>query len=157
VGGGRETEETPEDYFNAQLRRIIKKMGSRTTSTDELEKMGRRLFRMQPKFFVGVHAAKDPVPHYYGAHFFIRNVMDRPPGKHWVGVYRDNGVEILYDSFGRLPLPGNDLHHFVGMQTTETDAEQPISTHPDMQFCGQACLAFGLVAQKYGLRGAKAI
>jgi hypothetical protein len=40
---------------------------------------------------------------------------------------------------------------------TEEDAEQPISTHPDLQYCGAACLAFGLVALKSGMSGARKI
>lgn len=130
-------------------------MGSQTTTTTQLENAGRALF--SSRFFRGVHPAKVDVPDDGGAHFFIMNVMDRPPGLHWVGIYRENGEEILYDSFGRKPTKSNDLRHFVGMQTTEPDAEQPVSKAPDMQFCGQACLAFGRVCHKYGMRGAKAI
>jgi hypothetical protein len=40
---------------------------------------------------------------------------------------------------------------------TEEDAEQPISTHPDLQYCGAACLAFGLTALKFGMQGARKI
>jgi hypothetical protein len=30
---------------------------------------------------------------------------------------------------------------------TEQDAEQPISTDPELQYCGQACLAFGIFCE----------
>lgn len=130
-------------------------MGGRTTSTSELERKASTLFR--PRFFRGVHAAGEDVPDTGDAHCFIKNVMDRPPGLHWVCIYREDGDEVLYDSFGRTPTSDNDLHFFVGMRTTETDAEQPVSKAAEKQYCGQACLAFGLVCQQYGMSGARQI
>tara|TARA_Y100001937_G_C7125444_1_gene334687 strand:- start:2287 stop:2640 length:354 start_codon:yes stop_codon:yes gene_type:complete len=117
--------------------------------------MARKLFA--PHFFRGVHPALTEVPDTGGAHYFIKNVMNRPPGLHWVGVYREGPDEVLFDSFGRQPTATNDLKHFVGMKTTETDAEQPVSDDDDMQYCGQACLAFGLVCQRFGMSGAQQI
>jgi len=38
---------------------------------------------------------------------------------------------------------------------TEPDAEQPISTDPELQYCGQACIAFGIVCQRKGMKAAK--
>jgi hypothetical protein len=40
---------------------------------------------------------------------------------------------------------------------TEPDAEQPISRDPELQFCGQACLAFGLVCKHGGMKAARFI
>jgi hypothetical protein len=31
----------------------------------------------------------------------ILNTSNAPPGKHWVGLFRSNGEQVLYDSFGR--------------------------------------------------------
>jgi hypothetical protein len=53
-------------------------MGSRTTTTRELEEMGHQLM---PGFFRGVFAATQQ-PEING--FCIVNTMDRPPGQHWL-------------------------------------------------------------------------
>ena len=82
--------------------------------------------------------------------------MNRPPGQHWTGLYREGNEQILYDSFGRSKAVG-DLHLLSRYEVTEEDAEQPISQHPELQYCGQACLAFGLVCQKSGMKVAKYI
>jgi hypothetical protein len=76
-----------------------------------------------PGFFRGVFAATQQ-PEIHG--FCIVNTMDRPPGQHWLGLYRESGQSVLYDSFGRAAGQG-DLQHFEGFTMTEPDAEQPIS------------------------------
>jgi hypothetical protein len=50
-----------------------------------------------------------------------------------------------------------DLSLLSQYDVTEEDPEQPISTHPDLQYCGAACLAFGLTALKFGMQGARKI
>eukprot|EP01047_Picozoa_sp_COSAG01_P117096 COSAG01_NODE_45766_length_406_cov_1.224756_1_plen_111_part_10 len=98
-------------------------MGSRTTTTDELERMG---YQLMPGLFRGVYAANQQ-PTVDG--FCIVNTMDRPPGQHWLGLYHENGQSVLFDSFGRAAGQG-DLQHFPEYSTTEPDAEQPISCEP---------------------------
>ena len=108
-------------------------MGSRTTSTNELELMG---YQLMPNFFRGVYAATQQ-PEIDG--FVIVNTMDRPPGQHWLGLFRENGQSVLFDSFGRAAGQG-DLQHFEGFTTTEPDAEQPVSRNPELQFSPEAFL-----------------
>ena len=46
-----------------------------------------------------------------------------------------------------------------GVETTDPDAEQP-PVNPDgskTEWCGQACLAFGLVCKAYGYNIARAV
>jgi hypothetical protein len=136
--------------FSKYLGQVIELMGSRTTTTRELEEMGQQLM---PGFFRGVFAATQQ-PEMDG--FCIVNTMDRPPGQHWLGLYRESGQSVLYDSFGRAVGQG-DLQHFEGFTMTEPDAEQPISRDPELQFCGQACLAFGLVCKHGGMKAARFI
>ena len=126
-------------------------MGSRRTSTNELDTVGNALM---PQFYRGAFpATQQPAPD-GTTHALIVNTMDRPPGQHWVGLYREKGKQILFDSFGREAGRG-DLRHFAGLETTEPDAEQPISKHPQMQFCGQACLAFCMVCKHGGMKLAR--
>ena len=108
-------------------------------------------------FFRGVHAAGQQPKQDGGTHYCILNTMEGPPGQHWIGLYREGGREIMYDSFGRTALDTEHESFPAGVPTTETDAEQPVSDAPDMQFCGQACLAFGVVCLQGGMAGAKFI
>eukprot|EP01047_Picozoa_sp_COSAG01_P079897 COSAG01_NODE_15329_length_1348_cov_4.258607_2_plen_113_part_00 len=110
-------------------------------------------YQLMPGLFRGVFAANQQ-PTVDG--FCIVNTMDRPPGQHWLGLYHENGQSVLYDSFGRAAGQG-DLQHFPEYSTTEPDAEQPISRDPDLQYCGQACLAFGMVCQQGGMAAARHI
>jgi len=118
-------------------------MGSRITSASELKRVGNQLM---PHFFRGVFAAGTEPANDGSTHFVIVNTMDRPPGLHWCGLYREKGHQILYDSFGRSQGEG-DLNLLSAYNVTEPDAEQPISTDPELQYCGQACIAFGIVCQ----------
>ena len=140
--------------FSQTLAEIIQRMGSRTTSSNELKKLGSR---MMPGFFRGVYAAgKQPVRD-GSTHFCIVNTMSGPPGQHWLGLYREGHRELLYDSFGRSSLNTEDESFPKDVPLTESDPEQPISRHPDMQYCGQACLAFGIVCQEGGMQAARYI
>jgi hypothetical protein len=127
-------------------------MGSARTSTHDLDTVGRQL--MPDGFYRGAFPATQQPANDGSTHFVIVNTMDRPPGQHWIGLYRENGRQILFDSFGREAGSG-DLKLFPGLETTEPDAEQPISRHPQMQYCGQACLAFGMVCRQGGMRLAR--
>jgi hypothetical protein len=37
----------------------------------------------------------------------ILNTSNAPPGKHWVGLFRSSGEQVLYDSFGRKQGEGD--------------------------------------------------
>ena len=83
-----------------------------------------------------------------------------PPGEHWMCLYRDPtsefGPEMLYDSMGRVPSDGWQPR-LRGVPTSDPDPEQP-ARYDDgalTEYCGQACLAFALVAQTYGWNTAR--
>jgi hypothetical protein len=139
--------------FSRTLASVIEMMGSRITSASELKRVGNQLM---PHFFRGVFAAGTEPANDGSTHFVIVNTMDRPPGLHWCGLYREKGHQILYDSFGRSQGEG-DLNLLSAYNVTEPDAEQPISTDPELQYCGQACIAFGIVCQRKGMKAAKFI
>ena len=133
---------------------MIALIGPRTTSSRQLEAAAAQIY--PPGFFIGVFPATMQSPDNGTTHYLIINTSKAPPGRHWVGLYRTQGQEILFDSFGRAQGEG-DLALLSQYEVTEEDAEQPISRHPDLQYCGAACLAFGLAALKYGMRGARKI
>ena len=65
----------------------------------------------------------------------------------------------LNDSFGRLPF-AQWQPRLRGIETTDPDAEQQPPVNPDgskTEWCGQACLAFGLVCKAYGYNIARAV
>jgi hypothetical protein len=133
---------------------MIDLVGAQTTSSRQLQDAADKIY--PPGFFRGVFPATMEPPDDGSTHYMILNTSNAPPGKHWVGLFRNNGEQVLFDSFGRAQGEG-DLSLLSQYDVTEEDAEQPISTHPDLQYCGAACLAFGLVALKFGMRGARKI
>ena len=76
----------------------------------------------------------------------------------WLAEYREGDVRLLYDSFGHLPS-AQWQPRLQGVETTDPDPEQP-PVNPDgskTEWCGQACLAFGLVCKAYGYNIARAV
>ena len=131
-------------------------MGNATsTSTHDLDRAGHALLG---SFFRGAFpSGSEPEPD-GTRHIVIYNTMDRPPGEHWLAEYREGDIRLLYDSFGRLPS-AQWQPRLRGIETTEPDAEQP-PVNPDgskTEWCGQACLAFGLVCKAYGYNIARAV
>ena len=63
---------------------------------------------------------------------------------------------MLYDSMGRVPS-NSWQPRLRGVPTSEPDVEQPARYDNGelTEYCGQACLAFALVAQHYGWNTAR--
>ena len=127
-----------EELWREYLAALRKGMGDSETSQKELNKMGKALMG---KFFQGCYArGKEPAVDRKHRHVVIMNTQSGPPGEHWVAIYREPGHEdLVYDSFGRGSMG------FKG-RPTDDDAEQ----HKSENWCGQACLAFGLTARLLG-------
>ena len=131
------------------------------TSTSELDNAGRQLLG---DFSRGAPAAgSEPAPD-GTQHVVLINTMDRPPGEHWMCLYREpsdaypQGEQLLYDSFGRLPST-QWQPRLEGVETTERDAEQPetYENGAKTEYCGQACLAWACVAHGYGWNVARLV
>lgn len=132
-----------EKLWKAYKDAIVKEMGAQETSSDELETMGKACMG---NFFQGVYARGEEQPRNKKRDFIIVNTMSAPPGEHWVGIYREAGhPDLVYDSFGRGTMK------FAG-RPTDKDVEQKKSE----DWCGQGCIAFGLVAQMLG-QGAQVV
>ena len=132
-------------------------MGSaRRTSASELDEAGNLLLG---DFYRGAHATGAEPPPDGTRHVVIVNTTG-PPGEHWMCLYRDPtsefGPEMLYDSMGRVPSDGWQ-QRLRGVPTSDPDPEQPVRYDNGAltEYCGQACLAFALVAQTYGWNTAR--
>ena len=125
-------------------------MGSERTSLQELLEHGRALLG---SYLRGVYAMGDQPPHDGSTHAIIVNTT-RAPGEHWLCIARTPTEELLYDSYGRQP-GATFVPQLEGLETSEPDPEQPLDAA--VQWCGQACLAFALVARDHGLDTARRI
>ncbi len=137
------------------LRSIQKAMGSKTTTTAQLNSAGRSLLGGGYK---GAWPA-DLIPKLKNKEVAIANLDDsKGPGTHWIALAKDKGKIIVYDSFGRKSskiMP--NLHRAKRGKRkggkmvidTELDGEQG----KRQSNCGQRCLAALLVYQIYGSSG----
>ena len=132
-----------EKLWKAYKDAICKEMGTRETSDDELGEMAKACLG---DFFTGIYARGEEQPRNRKKDFIIVNTSAGPPGEHWIGIYREAGhPDLVYDTFGRGTM------NFPGRATDE-DAEQKKSE----DWCGQGCIAFGLVAKMLG-QGAQVV
>lgn len=108
-----------------------------TTANKELQELGKAFLG---KKFKGVFSS-DTVPKKPG--YYIVNLDPAgKPGSHWVGLFRRQSGDIVYDSFGR-----KDLLPFKA-KYTERDPEQlKVSTN-----CGARSLAWLILVDKWGLK-----
>ena len=119
-----------------------------TTYLSELQGHGKKLFGVK---FKGVYPS-DKIPRLNDLQPYCILNLDKSnePGSHWVALCKTEDRNcIFYDSFGRhytriisnLELTGNGR-----IVNTELDKEQRIS----QTNCGQRCLAFIKVLDKWG-------
>ena len=114
-----------------------------TTGEDELRDAGQSLFGVR---FQGVFAADEmTVPRMLlDKQCCICNLSPRSSGgSHWIALAQDGDDLLVYDSFGRVVADGDVLH-------SEDDAEQSLL---EMN-CGQRCLAWLCIFQKFGRQAA---
>jgi len=119
----------------------------RVTYLDQLYKIGRKMFGNK---FHGVFPS-DKIPKLNNIKRYCILNLDKSnePGSHWVGLAKlKNGQTIFYDSFGRCHtkiIPDLNLSGNGRIVNSEKDREQKIKE----ENCGQRCLAFLAVVDKY--------
>eukprot|EP01047_Picozoa_sp_COSAG01_P083277 COSAG01_NODE_17347_length_1158_cov_2.317280_3_plen_93_part_01 len=84
---------------------MIALIGPQTTSSRQLQDAANKIY--PPSFFRGVFPATMEPPDDGSTHYMILNTSNAPPGKHWVGLFRSNGEQVLFDSFGRAQGDGD--------------------------------------------------
>lgn len=121
------------DIYNEYLQIIENDIGNTTTTNFELDEYCKRIFGDR---FKGVFSI-DTISRLKDGECCIFNLdKSYEGGSHWCGLYKTNGMYIVYDSFGRrsdiLGVP------FKNVKTTEDDPEQE---HHETN-CGQRTTAF---------------
>lgn len=142
-----------ESIYNHFLHYVETLVGTGATFTDDLERVGKSLFKSK---FAGVFP-KDQIPTTRNFQYAIINLDDHDdPGSHWIAVSRlgthTNEGYLVYDSFGR---PTSDI--LPGMpfvtEDTDPDAEQRL----DEDNCGARALTWLLIVDLYGPAGGRQI
>jgi hypothetical protein len=142
-------EKTANARYKRYLSGIKQTLGNGTTNSDELTKLGKRLFG---KKYKGTFSA-DTIPKMENETYAIVNLdKSSKGGSHWIALVKRKDEIVVYDSFGRrtvqilpsLLQSGNGI-----IIETENDAEQ--KKHE--QDCGSRCLASLMVYKTLG-RGA---
>jgi len=118
--------------YNIYLKIIENDMGNDTTTNHQLNHYCESVFPKYRGCF-----SSDTIPKLQNDECCIFNLDNSDePGSHWMGMYKNKGKNIIYDSFGRcskkLKIP---VKLFID---TENDAEQNIIETN----CGQRCISF---------------
>ena len=143
--------------FNKYLEELRPKYGSITTFSDDIHKVGKKLFK---KKFIGVFAS-DTVPHLKNNmkhnQYCIFNVDKLgQAGSHWVATAKDikSIDQYVFDSYGRqtqnlVPL----FKPKYPIKDTDYDPDQTI----EQIDCGLRCLAWLMLFDKKGWEYARFI
>jgi len=138
-----------EKLYNKYFKQMKKIVGNTTTYSSTLYKVGKKLFGNN---FIGVFTS-DNIPTIPNAHMCIVNLdTSKQSGSHWVGIIKDKGRILIYDSFGRKAIKIlSKVKNIDKYIDTELDKEQDISESN----CGARCLAYLMVYHKHGYTYAK--
>ncbi|MCP5019378.1 MAG: hypothetical protein GY938_29455 [Ketobacter sp.] len=137
-----------ERKYRTLLTEIQKVIGKSTTTSTQLNTAGRLLLGVK---FKGAWPS-DAVPRLKNGDMAIANLDgSEGPGSHWVGLAKEAGKLMVYDSFGRKAHRIIPALHRRGriILDTEQDAEQGKA----QKNCGQRCLAALAVFQVFGAKG----
>jgi len=118
----------------------MKILGSGSTFSDQLHKLGKKLFKSK---FNGVFPSDGPKSK---KGFSIYNT-DNGTGEHWLAIVNDGDKIYFYDSFGRQK---DDLSpFFIEKEWIITD-KKPEQTF-DQKNCGARVISFLESVEKYGI------
>jgi hypothetical protein len=144
-------EKTANKKYNNILKSVKKKVGSKTTYLDQLNRAGQAIFGIK---FRGVFPA-DKIPKLNNlAPYCILNLdKSTEPGSHWISLAKIGRHSITYDSFGRTHTKIIPQLQYSGngkVLNTDRDVEQPIMSTD----CGARSLAWLKFLDKYGAENA---
>lgn len=133
-----------EQEYKAYVNALNSVYGKDETLSSQLITICRKFFNTNFKgvFPIDLIPYKDLKNH----DFLIFNLdKHNQPGSHWCAMYKFDNNIYVYDSFGRKVLKNNKQ-----VINSELDAEQKKSE----KNCGQRCIAWLLIAKKYGIKNA---
>ena len=128
-----------EDLYVKYYNEIKPMIGTKTTHTGQLNKLGKKLFG---KRFRGAWPS-DHTPKLKKGQSMIINVDKKDePGSHWLSVVRDRNSMYVYDSFGRHTK--NLIPHFYkknGSGSKVKNTERDIEQRNEQLDCGLRCMS----------------
>jgi|SRR5210317_744836 len=139
-----------QKLYDKKLKEIEDMMGKdNTTYLKELDGIGHKLLGVKYK---GTFPS-DKIPKLNDLSPYCILNLDRStePGSHWIALVKDDKEDrcLVYDSFGRKNTTIIPHLRFSGngrVIDTDRDPEQ----HPTQTNCGQRCLAFLSIYNKWG-------
>lgn len=138
-----------DTIYKLALKYLESKMGNKITDSDQLHKMGRKLFG---KKFKGVYPSDKALKLTQKQPYAIVNLDNSDEfGSHWTAVGLNNGDLLFYDSFGRKASKILPSIFKGGKQVidTEDDVEQDLNGKKESN-CGQRSLASLVVLDQWG-------
>lgn len=144
--------------YNCILARIEKVLGNKSTTTSQLNKIGKELLEDKYLGTFPIDFASKIIPNMTGGDCIITNLdTSKQSGSHWVAIVKTKQGDdiVIYDSFGRNTktiISKKYLSHGKSIQT-DNDKEQNFLE----ENCGQRSLAFLLFNDLYGIENAMLI
>jgi len=138
--------ERAENTFASFLERNVAALGGQTTMGPELAAYAGAVLRGR---FSGVVAA-DEVPDYGDGAWVVNVDVRGKPGRHWTALWRQDGQDYFWDSFGRRA----ERLFSADWARTAVNAAPDAEQLEDQSICGQASIAWLQTAAKLGVREA---
>jgi hypothetical protein len=151
----KQKERDAEDMFDFIMKKYVYPLtGEKETYLSDLSKVCRKFLGVKYK---GTFPS-DFIPRLNDLEKYCILNLDRStePGSHWVALAKDGPNTIFFDSFGRKNTKIIPQLEFSGngrIVDTDSDANQ----HIDESNCGAKCVAWLIVAEKFGIETAKLI
>jgi hypothetical protein len=143
------TEKQVMRVFNAHKKRLIKQLGSKSTSDKQLTDTGKLL--LGPRF-QGAFPQNHTIKTTPKVQYLILNVDTRgKPGSHWVGVVKNNKTFYVFDSFGRT---SRKLLPIFSRGKLVIDSEYDAEQFGSSEVCGQLCICWLMTVRQLGIRNA---
>jgi hypothetical protein len=149
------TEKNVLKVFNKHKRKLIKSIGTNSTTDGQLNIIGNQLFRNQ---YIGTYS-QDNLPFHKikNKSFAIINTDTKNKGGvHWVALYFTPKTVFIWDSYGRdsrvlLPIFTKQLsNRNIKFKDSDPDADQSKKS----KICGPLCLSWMLTVKEVGVKNA---
>lgn len=145
---------TYEDEYRLFIKKLNKMYGKNETIGYTVQKLARQFIGDK---FIGVYSV-DKIPRIgYGKCCIVNLDKHDEPGSHWIALARQGDYIMLFDSFGRSLNKINKhikkKNDRIEVITPERDPEQKESETN----CANHCIAFLIIWNRYGMKGAKYI
>ena len=137
-----------KNTFNQFKEAVIKSMGKKALTNNEITKVCKKLFKRK---YIGTYA-QDDMPLGLEGYMIVNVDVTGQPGSHWVALILDKHHCYVYDSFGRktedlLPILEKKLEdkHIIAIDADHKPEQFGLLS----EICGQLCISWLLTCEKY--------